>query len=314
MNTVHAPARPDRGSPLRPTPTVAVENASKSFGEVTALANANLTVQPGELVGLLGPNGAGKTTLISLLTGQRRPTSGSVRVMGGDPRDAATRSRLGTTPQQTGLPGNIKVGEVMDFTAAHFHDPVPTDRLLERFGLTDLHDRKCGDLSGGQQRRLAVALAMVGRPQLLLLDEPTTGLDVEARHALWEAVELYQAEGGTVLVTSHYIEEIQRLADRVIVIDHGKILVDDTTQAVIDRVDVDRVTLQSEDPRLGDLPGVVGSSRDGATVELLTNDADALVRDLVTAGIAFTRLRITSASLEDAFAQLTSARNDTQRG
>lgn len=286
-------------------PVVDVAHVTKTFGENLALDDVTLTIARGELVGLLGPNGAGKSTLISLLTGLRKPSSGSVRVLGGDPRDPATRVAVGSTPQQTGLPETLKVDEVVEFVSRHYPDPADADELLERFGLTDLVHRQCGALSGGQQRRFAVALAMLGRPALVLLDEPTTGLDIDARHTLWNAIEAYQAEGGTVLVTSHYLEEIQRLAQRVVVIDHGRVLVDDTTRAVIDRVDVDRVTLVSADARLADLPEVMSLEREGEDVTLLTPDADALVRRLVTEDIEFRRLRVAGASLEDAFAQLT---------
>ena len=293
------------------TPLVVAEDVSRSFGDVLAVDHVSLTIQPGELVGLLGPNGAGKSVLISLLTGLRKPSSGTVRIAGGDPRQPATRVAIGATPQETGLPATIKVKEVIEFVSRHYPDPLPAGKLLDRFGLTDLAGRQCGALSGGQQRRLAVALAMVGRPALVLLDEPTTGLDIEARHSLWNAIEDYQADGGTVVITSHYLEEIQRLARRVIVIDQGHVLVDDTTQSVIDRVDVDRVSLHSTDTRLDDLPGVVSLERDGDQVTLLTRDADALVHRLCADDVDFSRLRVAGASLEDAFAQLT--RSDARR-
>ncbi len=286
-------------------PLVDLQRATRTFGDQVALDEVSLQIGTGELVGLLGPNGAGKSTLISLLNGLRKPTSGTVRVAGRDPRVPANRVVIGSTPQDTGLPPTIKVREVVEFVARHYPEPDDTGALLDRFGLTELAGRQCGSLSGGQQRRLAVALAMVGRPALVLLDEPTTGLDVDARHSLWNAIEDYQADGGTVLITSHYLEEIQRLAERVVVIDHGAILVDDTTQAVIDRVDVDRVELTSSDPRLDALPGVTSIERDGDRATLLTADADALVRALVTDQIDFSRLRVAGASLEDAFAHLT---------
>ncbi|OUZ12890.1 ABC transporter ATP-binding protein [Aeromicrobium sp. PE09-221] len=287
------------------TPLVDIRHATRAFGEHLALDDVSLQIGTGELVGLLGPNGAGKSTLISLLNGLRKPTSGTVRVAGRDPRVPANRVVIGSTPQETGLPPTIKVREVVDFVARHYPDPDDTAALFDRFGLTELAGRQCGSLSGGQQRRLAVALAMVGRPDLVLLDEPTTGLDVDARQSLWSAIEDYQAGGGTVLITSHYLEEIQRLAERVVVIDRGQILVDDSTQAVIDRVDVDRVELSSEDSRLDTLPGVASLARAGDRVTLLTADADALVRALVSERIEFSRLRVTGASLEDAFAHLT---------
>ena len=159
---------------------VTLTGVTRRFGSTVALDDVSLTVRPGEIVGLLGPNGAGKTALLSLVEGLRRPDSGTVRLFGLDPREPAARVRLGTTPQETGLPPNLKVSEVVDFVAAHYPDPVPTDELLATFGLTELAGRQTGGMSGGQKRRLAVALAVVGRPDLVLLDEPTTGLDVDA--------------------------------------------------------------------------------------------------------------------------------------
>ena len=170
---------------------------SRRYGDVLALDRLSLDVEPGELVGLLGPNGAGKSTLLSLLTGLRRPTSGRVELCGGDPRDPARRRSLGVTPQETGLPPALRVGEVVDFVRAHYPDPLGRDEALTRFGLADLVKRQTGGLSGGQKRRLAVALAFVGRPRIVFLDEPSTGLDVEARHALWDGVREFHAEGGT---------------------------------------------------------------------------------------------------------------------
>ena len=188
--------------------------ATRRYGPVTALDGVCLDVPAGQLLGLLGPNGAGKTTLLQLLAGLRRPTSGTVELFGGDPRDAARRRRLGSTPQETGLPPTLRVHEVVDFVAGHFADPVPTAQLLDQFGLAGLERRQSGGLSGGQKRRLAVAVAFVGRPDLVLLDEPTTGLDVEARHSLWSAVRRYHEGGGTVVLTSHYLEEVEALAER----------------------------------------------------------------------------------------------------
>jgi ABC-2 type transport system ATP-binding protein len=209
--------------------TVAV---TRNYGPVTALDSVCLEVPAGQLLGLLGPNGAGKTTLLQLLAGLRQPTSGIVELFGGDPRDALRRCRLGCTPQETGLPATLRVREVVDFVAGHFDDPVPTSELLEQFGLTSLGRRQTGGLSGGQKRRLTVAVAFVGRPDLVLLDEPTTGLDVEARDALWDAIRGYHQGGGTVLLTSHYLEEVEALAERVVVIDQGLVRADGTLAEV----------------------------------------------------------------------------------
>ncbi|GAA3347540.1 ABC transporter ATP-binding protein [Amorphoplanes nipponensis] len=281
-------------------------DATRRYGDVLALDRINLDVHAGELVGLLGPNGAGKSTLVSLLTGVRRPTSGTVELCGGDPRDPAHRRALGVTPQETGLPGALRVGEVVDFVRAHFPDPLGRAELLDRFGLSDLVRRQTGGLSGGQKRRVAVALAFVGRPRVVFLDEPTTGLDVEARHALWDGIRAFHADGGTVVLTSHYLEEIEALARRVVVIGGGRVLADDTVAAVRGLVAIRRVSLTVPVP-LPDLPGVVGAERDGDRTHLLTGDADRLVRDLVARDVPFTELEVRPTSLEEAFLTLTSA-------
>jgi ABC-2 type transport system ATP-binding protein len=283
--------------------------ATRSYGPVIALDGVSLDVPAGQLLGLLGPNGAGKTTLLQLFAGLRRPTSGTVELFGGDPRDAARRRRLGCTPQETGLPPTLRVHEIVEFVAGHFDHPVPTGELLEQFGLTGLERRQSGGLSGGQKRRLAVAVAFAGRPDLVLLDEPTTGLDVEARHALWDAVRRYHQEGGTVVLTSHYLEEVEALAERVVVIDQGRVRADGTIAEVRSLVPARRVRLRA--PDLPDLAGVERSSREGERYELWTADSDSLVRQLVTTGIPVHDLEVATASLEEAFLALTSQSNQT---
>ncbi|MFE5292709.1 ABC transporter ATP-binding protein [Isoptericola sp. NPDC056618] len=308
---VDAPSAPDAAPDAPSDPghaavpaVVAVRGVTRRFGDVVALDDVSLDVGPGELVGLLGPNGAGKSTLLSLVSGQRRPDAGTVRLLGGDPRDAASRTGLGITPQETGLPATLRVREVVDFVGGHFADPVPTGELLEQFGLADLARRQTGALSGGQKRRLAVALSLVGRPRVVLLDEPTTGLDVGARQALWDAIRAYHAAGGTVLLTSHYLEEVQALAQRVVVIDRGVVRADDTLDAILRRVGLRRVALRAT-ADLAAWPGVVRSERlDDGTQELYTADADELVRSLVRVDVDFHDLRIRGASLEEAFEEM----------
>ena len=273
---------------------VSARNVCRTFGDVVALDNVSLDVGPGELVGLLGPNGAGKTTLLSLINGQRKPASGTVRIFGGDPRNPASRTLLGTTPQETGLPATLKVGEVVDFVGGHYANPMSRSELLERFGLADLVGRQTGGLSGGQKRRLAVALSLVGRPRLVLLDEPTTGLDVEGRRTLWQALRDYHADGATILLTSHYLEEVEALAQRVVVIGEGRVLADDDLSTVLDRVSVRRVTLTSSATaaELAQLPGVADQSVEGERRSLLVTDSDAFVRALVTSAVVFSALPV----------------------
>jgi ABC-2 type transport system ATP-binding protein len=281
-------------------------DVTRRYSDVVALDRINLDVAEGELVGLLGPNGAGKSTLVSLLTGVRRPTSGRVELCGGDPRDPASRRALGVTPQETGLPSSLRVGEVVDFVRAHYADPLSRAELLARFGLSELVKKQTGALSGGQKRRVAVALAFVGRPRIVFLDEPSTGLDVEARHALWDGVRAFSDEGGTVVLTSHYLEEVEALARRVVVIGGGRVLADDSVPAVRNMVAIRRVSLTNLRP-LPALPGVVGVERDGDRTHLLTSDADRLVRDLVAHDVAFSDLEVRPTSLEEAFLTLTAA-------
>ena len=278
--------------------------ATRRYGHTVALDRVDFQVAAGELVGLLGPNGAGKSTLVNLLIGVRRPSSGRVELCGGDPQLPASRRTLGVTPQETGLPGPLRVGEVVDFVRAHYADPAPRDELLDRFGLTDLVRRQTGGLSGGQKRRVAVALAFAGRPRIVFLDEPTTGLDVQARRFLWDGIRAFHADGGTVVLTSHYLEEVEALAERVVVIDGGRVLADDTVTAVRGLVAVRRVSLSVAGP-LPDLPGVLQAERSGDRLHLLTPDADRLVRDLVTRDVAFTDLEVRPTSLEEAFLTLT---------
>lgn len=282
---------------------VVLAGVTRRYGGTVALDDVDLELAEGGLTGLLGPNGAGKSTLVNLVSGLRRADSGTVRLFGGDPRDAASRVRLGTTPQQTGLPETLRVGEIVRFVGTHFPDPVPAGELLERFGLDGLERRQAGGLSGGQKRRLALALAFAGRPRLVLLDEPTTGLDVEGRRALWEAVRAFHTDGGTVLLTTHYLDEIENLAERVVVLAGGRIRADGDVDAVRGAVRLGRVTFRAA--RVPALPGVERTERDGDHWTLHTADADELVRTLVRHEVAFSDLGVARASLEEAFLSLT---------
>ncbi|MEQ3551182.1 ABC transporter ATP-binding protein [Pseudonocardia nematodicida] len=287
------------------TPPLRLDGVTRRYGEVTALDDIGFELESGSLTGLLGPNGAGKSTLVNLAAGLRRADAGTVRLFGGDPRDAVNRVALGMTPQQTGLPDTLRVGEVVRFVAGHFPDPVPAGELLDRFGLAGLERRQTGGLSGGQKRRLVLALAFAGRPRLVLLDEPTTGLDVEGRRALWDAVREFHAGGGTVLLTTHYLDEIESLAQRVVVLAGGRIRADGDVDTVRGTVRRSRVTLRAA--TLPELPGVEHTERDGDRWTLHTADADQLVRDLVGSGAPFADLGVAQASLEDAFLTLTGA-------
>jgi ABC-2 type transport system ATP-binding protein len=292
------------------------DRVTRRFGDLVAVDDVTLEIPEGQIVGLLGPNGAGKSTLLSLLQGLRRPTSGTVALFGGDPGDPRRRVRLGCTPQETALPETLRVGEVLDFVGRHFPSRVDTTELAEQFGFADLLRRQTGGLSGGQKRRVSVALAFVGDPRLVLLDEPTTGLDVDARRAVWDAIRDRHARGATVVVTSHYLEEIEALAQRVVIVDRGRVIADDALHGVLGRVARSRVTLRTPDAAavtaLADNAAVVGArrrtdeARDAEELALMVNDADAFVRRLVASGADFTGLGVRGATLEEAFLALTS--------
>ncbi|NKX52790.1 ABC transporter ATP-binding protein, partial [Arthrobacter deserti] len=234
--------------------------------------------------------------------------AGSVELFGRNPLDPKARLQLGVTPQATSVPQTLELRETVDFVAAPYPDPVPTAELLGRFGLAELAEKQCGALSGGQQRRLLVALALAGRPRLVVLDEPTTGLDVDARGTLWQQLTEYRAQGGTLLNTSHYLEEIQALAGRVVVVDRGTVIADGSVDEVRGRVAVSRVTFRSQLPpsHFGSWPHSVSASASAAgATTIVTQDADATVRRLVADGGDFSGLEVHAATLEEAFLSLT---------
>ena len=276
-----------------------LEDVHKRLGKVQALRGVSLEVHEGELLALLGPNGAGKSTLVSLLVGLRAPDAGRVRLAGRDPRIPSARRILGVTPQATGFPPALRVDEVVELVRAHFSNPLDTRELLERFGLAGLDRRDAQALSGGQARRLAVALAFVGRPRLAVLDEPTSGLDVTSRRALWKDIQRFKREGGTVLLTSHNLEEAEALADRIVVIHRGRVLTEGSPAAIKQRVGLRRLRFCA--PALPELPGVVRVEREGDCYKLWSNDADEVVRQLVERGVAFSGLEVLPVSLEEAF-------------
>ena len=195
----------------------------KSYGAVEALRGIDLSIAPGELVALLGANGAGKTTAVRLLLGLARPDGGEVRVFGGDPRDARTRTRIGAVLQTARVPETLRVREHIHLFSSYYPRPMPIADVIEAANLHGLERRKFGELSGGQQKRVLFALAICGNPDLLILDEPTAGLDVEARRALWKQIRAFIGRGKSVLLTTHYLAEAEALANRVVVLHRGNV-------------------------------------------------------------------------------------------
>ncbi len=279
-----------------------LDGVTRRFGETVALDGVNLRVEGGEIVALLGPNGAGKTTALRILLGLRRPDGGRARLFGLDPRRIEGRLRLGSTPQETSLPPTLTVRETVELVRAHFPRPVSTETLLRRFALDSCSDRQNGGLSGGQRRRLAVALAFAGAPDLVVLDEPTAGLDVAARRLVWEQVRSHAASGGAVLLTTHYLEEADALATRVAVIARGRIRVDGTVAAIRSRTGLTRVRLATD--AIPYVPGVVRREHGEHSTILYVTDAAAAIRELVARDTPLEGLEISPASLEEALSLL----------
>lgn len=207
-------------------------HVKKNYGMVEALRGLDLTIRPGELVALLGANGAGKTTAVRTLLGLSKPTSGEVRVFGGDPREARSRTRMGAVLQVARVPETLRVREHIHLFSSYYPNPRPIDEVIAAAGLEGLEKRKFGQLSGGQQKRVLFALALCGNPDLLVLDEPTTGLDVEARRALWKQIRAFISGGRSVLLTTHYLAEAEALANRVVVIHKGVVMAEGTPQEI----------------------------------------------------------------------------------
>ena len=287
-------------------PVASLRGVSKRFRSTEALRDVDFELRAGEVVALLGPNGAGKTTAISALLGLRRPDSGVARLFGLDPRLAAARCRIGVTPQDLGFPSTLTVAEIVDFVRAHFDDPEQTDDVIRRFGLEDVRDRQAGGLSGGQRRRLAVALAFAPNPDVVFLDEPTTGLDVASRLSVWETIRAFGRRGGTVLLTTHNLDEAEALAHRVIVMSEGRVIADASLEEIKSHVGLRRVRLRRQP--LPELAGVIQVADEDDQRVLYVSDAGHVVVQLVHAEADLDGLEVLPVSLEEAFVALTGSR------
>lgn len=280
-----------------------LDDIVRRFGAAVALDGISLLLRPGEVVALLGPNGAGKSTAISIALGLRRPDRGRARLFGLDPSLPAARRQVGVCPQETSFPPTARVRELIELVRIHFPAPAATDDLLVEFGLAPLARRLAGGLSGGERRRLALALAFAGRPKVLFLDEPTVGLDVEARRSAWSSIHSFRAAGGAVLLTTHQLDEAEELASRIVVLDHGRIRTEGTAHQLRARSGTSRVTLQAA--TLPELPLNVRVQRMDGRYVLHTDDPDGLVELIVSSGVAFSGIEVTHISLEQAFLELT---------
>ncbi|MFI5388831.1 MAG: ABC transporter ATP-binding protein [Candidatus Eremiobacterales bacterium] len=284
---------------------VEVERASKRFGATLALDRVDLRLSRGEVVALLGPNGAGKTTLVSLVLGLRKANEGTTRTFGMDPRDRRARSRTGVMLQGSGLPNFLRVGEVVDLFRSYYPHPIERFGALEIAGLADKASAMLVTLSGGQLQRLYFALAICGDPEALFLDEPTVGLDVEARRAFWTHLRAFVAGGRTLLLTTHYLEEADAIADRIVVINAGRIVADASPAALKSSVRNKRVSFETDGSL--DVQGlpIVRVISSGPRVDVLTDEPEALLRALFARGSSIRNLEVAGATLEEAVVGLT---------
>jgi len=288
-------------------PVAQLEGVSKNYGPVQALVDFNFEVHGGELIALLGPNGAGKTTAIKLLLGLATPNRGKVSVFGGDPASTATHTRVGAMLQVGRVPETLRVWEHIDVFSSYYPNPLPIAETLAIAGLEDLRDRKFGVLSGGQKQRVLFALAICGNPDLLFLDEPTVGLDVEARHLLWDEIRKLVGRGKTVVLTTHYLEEADALANRVGVINKGSIIAEGTPAEIKSRTAGKKIRCVTElSPAVvNGLPGVSAVQQDRGAMVIHTSRAEDVLRGLLKLDLEVSGIEVSSAGLEEAFLALT---------
>lgn len=288
-------------------PIARLDGAVKRYGPLTALDGVDLQLKSGELLALLGPNGAGKTTAIGLLLGLIRADLGTVDLFGMDPQRIEARRRIGVMLQNAELPPTLRVSELLRLTASYYPAPRTPAESAELAGITDLLQRPYAKLSGGQQRRVQFALALCGRPELLFLDEPTVGMDIEARQNLWTAIRQLLAEGCSVLLTTHYLEEAEALADRVSVMAHGRMIHEGTVDQLRARVALKRIRCRSalSVDTVRDWPEVSEARLQSERLHIAAADAEAVVRRLLHADASLCELEVQRAGLAEAFSELT---------
>lgn len=290
---------------------------SHRYGGTVALDGVDLTVETGECVALLGPNGAGKTTLVNLAVGLLPRQRGGISLVGGDPRSARTRRHLGVVQQSLGFPGTLKVGELIAGAAVRGGRPRSNAApIMAELGLTDLAERRAAKLSGGQRQRVQLAMALVTDPTLLVLDEPTVGLDAPTRRQLWRILERRREKGAGILLTTHLIDEAATVSDRVVVLAHGRTLASAAPAELVSRLPDRTITARTDldDERLTALPEVASFEREGELVRIGTRHPERLLRALLAEDPALTGLRVEGAGLEEAVVALTTRPRDANGG
>jgi ABC-2 type transport system ATP-binding protein len=293
------------------TTVVGFDDVHKSYGPVHALAGVCLTLRPGETVALLGPNGAGKSTALDLLLGLRSPDSGTVRLFGTEPREAIAAGRVGAMLQSGGLMEEVTVREIVALACDLHPRAHPVSRVLADADIEAIADRKVNKLSGGQEQRVRFALATAGENELIVLDEPTTGMDVTARQSFWATMRAQAASGRTILFATHYLEEADAIADRVLVLQRGRLIADGTAAEIKARAGARRIVFDLagpvDEPLLRGLPHLAALEVSGRTVRIRSTDADATVHAVYAAGLYPRNLEVAGLGLEQAFLAITAA-------
>jgi ABC-2 type transport system ATP-binding protein len=288
-------------------PIATWSGVTKRYAATTALDGLNLALHPGEVVALLGPNGAGKSTAVRLMLGLIAPTSGSTRIFGRDPRDSAARTRIGAMLQVARIPESLRVREHLDLFRSYYPRPLPFNEIVRIAQLQGIEDRLFSQLSGGQKQRVLFALAICGDPDIIFLDEPTVGMDIEARRALWAQVRSLAARGKTVLLTTHYLEEADALAHRIVVLNKGRIVSEGTPAEIKHRSGGRQIRCHTSlsVELLQSLPTVTAVVRTDNAVVVTAVHAEAVVREMLLRDEHLSNLEVLNPALEDAFLQLT---------
>lgn len=292
---------------------IELNNVSKIYQGKKAVDHLSLKVEKGTVIALLGPNGAGKTTTISMILGLKQPTSGTIKLLGGSPKDIKVRNRIGAMLQDVSVIDNLKVAETIELFRSYYSNPLSLQELLRISGLEKEKEKMAASLSGGQQRRLGFALAAAGDPDIIFLDEPTVGMDVTSRQMFWDTIRSMADKGRTVVLTTHYLEEADSLADRIVVINQGKVVADgspsqikaETTGRVISFTAGGSVTSE----QLLALPGVINAEWNGRRVKLHSRDTDRLIATLIEQRIDMKDIEIQSGGLGDAFQAIVHSTN-----
>jgi ABC-2 type transport system ATP-binding protein len=295
------------------TAAIQLDRVTKVYKGKKAVDNLSLKIEQGSVVALLGPNGAGKTTTVSMILGLHQPTSGSVTLLGGDPREQRIRDRIGAMLQDVSVIDNLKVSETINLFRSYYIKPLPLEQLLHISGLEGEKEKMATALSGGQQRRLGFALAIAGDPEVLFLDEPTVGMDVTSRQLFWDTIRAMAGRGRTIVLTTHYLEEADNVADRVVVINNGKLIADgtpseikaETTGRVLSFTAGASVTKEL----LLALPELSDMEWSGRRVKLFSLNTDRLIKALIEKQVDMRDIEIQSGGLEDAFQALVQQAN-----